>query len=188
MALIDCLTVINGHMLNMHIVDILTQMWKAIWGRGAISGEALISDCELSIWDGMGWERGAPLWSTGPRADLHSIAVTLRIFKEMASPPNGPQTMGCGSKEIHGQRHDKMLENRVLFFESLTDIERKNNKVPADQCKNLNLNILPPNLHLVSMKILQHRRDMYANAALWSLHTPPWVTTADYKAYHWSGL
>lgn len=30
MALIDCLAVINGHMLNMHIVDILTQMWKAI--------------------------------------------------------------------------------------------------------------------------------------------------------------
>lgn len=30
MALIDCLTVINGHMLNMHIVDILTQMRKAI--------------------------------------------------------------------------------------------------------------------------------------------------------------
>lgn len=30
MALIDCLAVINGHMLNMHIVDILTQMQKAI--------------------------------------------------------------------------------------------------------------------------------------------------------------
>lgn len=60
MALIDCLAVINGHMLNMHIVDILTQMQKAIWGRGAISGEALISDCELSIWDGMG-ERSTAL-------------------------------------------------------------------------------------------------------------------------------
>lgn len=60
MALIDCLAVINGHMLNMHIVDILTQMWKAIWGREAISGEALISDCELSICDGMG-ERSTAL-------------------------------------------------------------------------------------------------------------------------------
>ena len=30
MALIDCLSVINGHMLNMHILDSLTQMWKAI--------------------------------------------------------------------------------------------------------------------------------------------------------------
>lgn len=30
MALIDCLAVINGHMLSMHIVDVLTQMWKAI--------------------------------------------------------------------------------------------------------------------------------------------------------------
>lgn len=60
MALIDCLTVINGHMLNMHIVDILTQMRKAIWERGGISGEALISDCELSIWDGMG-ERSSAL-------------------------------------------------------------------------------------------------------------------------------
>lgn len=52
MALIDCLAVINGHMLSMHIVDILTQKQKAIWERGTISGEALISDCELSIWDG----------------------------------------------------------------------------------------------------------------------------------------
>lgn len=51
MALIVCLNVINGHMLSMHIVDILTQMRKAFWERGAISGEALISDCELSIWD-----------------------------------------------------------------------------------------------------------------------------------------
>lgn len=30
MALIDCLAVINGHMLSMHIVDILTEMQKAI--------------------------------------------------------------------------------------------------------------------------------------------------------------
>lgn len=52
MALIDCLAVINGHMLSMHNVDVLTQMWKAIWERGAISGEALISDCEHGIWDG----------------------------------------------------------------------------------------------------------------------------------------
>lgn len=29
-VLIDCLAVINGHMLNMHVVNILTQMWKAI--------------------------------------------------------------------------------------------------------------------------------------------------------------
>lgn len=34
MALIDCLTVINGHTLNMHIVDILTQMKKATGERG----------------------------------------------------------------------------------------------------------------------------------------------------------
>lgn len=52
MALIDCLAVINGHMLSMHIVDILTQMRNSnLRERGAISGEALISDCELSIWD-----------------------------------------------------------------------------------------------------------------------------------------
>lgn len=33
MALIDCLAVINGHMLNMHIVDILTQTQEAIGER-----------------------------------------------------------------------------------------------------------------------------------------------------------
>lgn len=46
MALIDCLLLINGHMLNMHILD-------GNLRRGAISGEALISGCELSIWDGL---------------------------------------------------------------------------------------------------------------------------------------
>lgn len=30
MDLIDCLAVINGHMLNMHVADILTQMQKEI--------------------------------------------------------------------------------------------------------------------------------------------------------------
>lgn len=71
MALIDCLTVINGHMLNMHIVDILTQMWKAIWGREAISGEALISDCELSIWDGVGEGSTALVCRPQSRPTLH---------------------------------------------------------------------------------------------------------------------
>lgn len=71
MALIDCLSVINGHLLNMHIVDILTQMWKAIWGRGAISGEALISDCELGIWDGMRERSTAPVCRPQSRPTLH---------------------------------------------------------------------------------------------------------------------
>lgn len=71
MALIDCLAVINGHMLNMHIVDILTQMWKAIWGREAISGEALISDCELSIWDGMAERSTALVYRPQSRPTLH---------------------------------------------------------------------------------------------------------------------
>lgn len=30
MALIDCLAVINGHMLNMHIADILARMREAV--------------------------------------------------------------------------------------------------------------------------------------------------------------
>lgn len=34
MALIDCPAVINGCILNMHMVDILTQMCMAIYGEG----------------------------------------------------------------------------------------------------------------------------------------------------------
>lgn len=71
MALIDCLALINDHMLNMHIVDILTQMWRAIWGSEAISGEALISDCELSIWDEMKERSTALVCRPQNRPTLH---------------------------------------------------------------------------------------------------------------------
>lgn len=78
MALIDCLAVINGHMLSMHIVDILTQR-----ERRAISGEALISDCEHRIWDRT--SEGSTARVCRPTTDLH-FTVRMKIFKEMASP------------------------------------------------------------------------------------------------------
>jgi len=55
MALIDCLAVINGHMLkharrgHSH-TDVEGNLRER---EGAISGEALISGCELSVWDGL---------------------------------------------------------------------------------------------------------------------------------------
>ncbi|TNN72830.1 hypothetical protein EYF80_016941 [Liparis tanakae] len=55
--------------------------------EGAISGEALISGCELGARDGLRRERGER--RSGPRAPEPTyarVAVTLRIFKEIASP------------------------------------------------------------------------------------------------------
>lgn len=75
MALIDCLAVINGHMLNMHVVDILTQMWKAICRRGAISGGALISDCEPNIWDVIGEGSTALVCRPQSRPTLHPCDI-----------------------------------------------------------------------------------------------------------------
>lgn len=76
MALIDCLAVINGHMLSMHIVDILTQISRSLEKHLFLT---------VSSAFGTGQARGARLWSAGPRADLR-FAVRLKIFKEMASP------------------------------------------------------------------------------------------------------
>lgn len=45
MVLIDCLAVINGHMLNMYIVDFLTQMQKATGDRGHLSRSTYLGLC-----------------------------------------------------------------------------------------------------------------------------------------------
>lgn len=96
MALIDCLAVINGHMLkHAHAGHSYTDARRRFEGEGVSSS----LEKHLSLAFGTGRRRGAPLWTAGPRVDLRRCVAAVRsgIFKELPSPPlpywatdNGP--------------------------------------------------------------------------------------------------
>lgn len=105
MALIDCLTVINGHMLSMHIVDILTQMRNSnLRERGHLWRSTYFWLWAQHLGQDKRGEHGSGLSAPEPTYALQS---DWRYLKKWP-PPTGPQTKG--RSKIRRQRKQKNIE------------------------------------------------------------------------------
>lgn len=103
MALIVCLNVINGHMLSMHIVDILTQMRKGILReRGHLWRSTYLWLWAQHLGQDKRGEHGSGLPAPEPTYALQS---DWRYLKKWP-PPTGLQTMGRRKMRRHRkQKH-----------------------------------------------------------------------------------
>lgn len=104
MALIDCLAVINGHMLSMHIVDILTQMRKAIWERKG----HLWRSTYLWLWaQHLGQDKRGEHGSGLPAPEPTYASQSDWRYLKKWPPPTGLQTIGERKIRRHRKKTPK---------------------------------------------------------------------------------
>lgn len=114
MVLIDCLAVINGHMLkHAHAGHSYTDARRQFEGEGVSSS----LEKHLSLAFGTGRQRGAPLWTAGPRVDLRRCVAAVRseIFKEPPTPLTSlPPLLGRRQRPA-GSRQSVLRQDKRLW-------------------------------------------------------------------------